>query len=74
MNVQQVSILITVLTIVTQSGLYLLSGGFSIGSRVSDISAEIRLLRGEVISQNQIQDYRLDRLEGVTVKKSPHQK
>lgn len=65
MTTQQVTILITVLTLSTQAALYLLTGGFTLGNRVSDISSEIKLLRTEVISQNQIQDYRIDKLEAV---------
>jgi hypothetical protein len=61
---ERIGLLITALTIVTQSGLYLISGGFSVGSKVADMNSEIKLLRNEVVSQNQIQDYRLDKLEG----------
>ena len=61
---ERIGLSITALTIVTQSGLYLISGGFSVGSKVADMNSEIKLLRNEVVSQNQIQDYRLDKLEG----------
>lgn len=63
MSSERVGMLIAVLTIATQSGLYLLSGGFSVGEKVSNMNSEIRLLKNEIISQNQIQDYRLDKLE-----------
>jgi hypothetical protein len=61
---ERIAMLITVVTIASQSGLYLLSGGFSIGSRVSDMAAEIKLLRSDLVAQNNIQNYRLDKLEG----------
>ncbi|MBD2628848.1 hypothetical protein [Trichormus variabilis] len=63
MSTERLTMLITVLTIATQSGLYLVTGGFSIGSKVSDMGAEIKLIRSEVVSQNEIQNYRLDKLE-----------
>jgi hypothetical protein len=66
MSSERVGMLIAVLTIATQSGLYLLSGGFSVGEKVSNMNSEIRLLKNEVISQNQIQDYRLDKLESIS--------
>lgn len=61
---ERIGLSLTALTIVTQSGLYLISGGFSVGSKVADMNSEIKLLRNEIVSQNQIQDYRLDKLEG----------
>ncbi|MBD2569689.1 hypothetical protein [Anabaena lutea] len=64
MSTERLTMLITVLTIATQSGLYLITGGFSIGSKVSDMGAEIKLLRSEIVAQNEIQNYRLDELEG----------
>ncbi|MEA5515534.1 hypothetical protein [Nodularia sp. UHCC 0506] len=57
MTAQKLTVLITVLTLSTQAALYLLTGGFTLGNRVSDISSEIKLLRAEITSQNQIQDY-----------------
>jgi len=63
---EKVTMLITVLTVVTQTGLYLLTGGFAAGGKLNGIESEIKLLRQEVSSANQIQDYRLDKLEGVT--------
>ncbi len=59
----RVPMLITVLTITAQAGLYLLSGGFTAGSKLSEMNSEIKLLRQEVAGTNQIQDYRLDKLE-----------
>ncbi len=63
MNAERIGMLVAGLTVITQSGLYLLSGGFSVGSKVADMNAEIKLLRNEIVSQNRIQDYRLDKLE-----------
>jgi hypothetical protein len=68
MTTERVTMLITVLTIVTQGGLFLLSGGFAAGGKLSDISSEMKILRQEVTAANQIQDYRLDKLEAAIVK------
>ncbi|WP_227789458.1 MULTISPECIES: hypothetical protein, partial [unclassified Nodularia (in: cyanobacteria)] len=62
MTIERMTALITVLTIVIQSGLYLVSGGFTIGNRVTEITSEIKLLRSEVVSQNEIQNYRIEKL------------
>ncbi|MGM3305104.1 hypothetical protein ACSQ6I_03815 [Anabaena sp. WFMT] len=72
MTAERLTVLITVLTVATQSGLYLVSGGFSVGSKVSDINAEIKLIRSEVIAQNEIQNYRLNKLEGLQSAKTTH--
>ncbi|MTJ12352.1 hypothetical protein FJR11_07030 [Anabaena sp. UHCC 0187] len=61
---ERVTMLITVLTVATQVGLYLLTGGFAAGGKLNGIESEIKLIRQEVVSANQIQDYRLDKLEG----------
>jgi hypothetical protein len=63
MSTERMAMLITILTAVTQGGLYLLSGGFAVGGKLSDVTAEIKLLRQEVQASNQIQDYRLDKLD-----------
>jgi hypothetical protein len=60
---ERVMTLIALLTVFAQGGLYLLSGGFTIGDKLSGVVAEIKLLRLEVTASNQIQDYRLDKLE-----------
>jgi phosphoribosylformylglycinamidine (FGAM) synthase-like amidotransferase family enzyme len=60
---ERVMMLITLVTVFIQGGFYLLSGGFSIGDKLSGVTAEIKLLRQEVAASNQIQDYRLDKLE-----------
>jgi hypothetical protein len=43
--------------------IFLSTGGFTIGSQLSDIKAEFKLLRQELTAQNALQDYRLERLE-----------
>jgi hypothetical protein len=58
-----VTTIITILTITTQVGLYLLTGGFAAGGKLNGIESEIKLIRQEVVSANQIQDYRLNKLE-----------
>ncbi|MDP5016553.1 MAG: hypothetical protein NWQ43_04495 [Dolichospermum sp.] len=63
-STERVTMLITILTIATQAGLYLLTGGFAAGGKLNGIESEIKLIRQEVVSANQIQDYRLDKLEG----------
>ncbi len=63
MTTERVTMLITVLTIVTQGSLYLLSGGFAAGGKLNQIESEMKLIRQEVVAANQIQDYRLDKLE-----------
>jgi hypothetical protein len=62
-NANGIMVLITAITIVTQSGLYLLTGGFAAGGKLSEINSEVRLLRHEVTASNKIQDFRLDKLE-----------
>jgi hypothetical protein len=62
-NADGIMVLITVITIVTQSGLHLLTGGFAAGGKLSEINSEVRLLRHEVAAANKIQDYRLEKLE-----------
>jgi hypothetical protein len=68
MSTERLTMLITVLTIVTQSGLYLLTGGFAAGGKLTQIESEIKLIRQEVTSANQIQDFRLGKLESNPVK------
>jgi len=62
-NANGVTLLITILTVATQSVFYLLTGGFAAGGKLSEMNSEIKLLRQEVAGANQIQDYRLDKLE-----------
>ncbi|MBD2692634.1 hypothetical protein [Anabaena catenula] len=64
LTTERVTVLITVLTILVQAGLYLSSGGFAAGSKLNQIESELKLIRQEVVSANQIQNYRLDKLEG----------
>jgi hypothetical protein len=64
-STERVTMIITILTIATQAGLYLLTGGFAAGGKLSDIESEIKLIRQEVVGANQIQDYRLDKLESL---------
>lgn len=63
MTTERVGMLITLITILTQAGLYLLSGGFSVGTKLSDMQAEMKMIRQELKSANQIQDYRINKLE-----------
>ena len=58
-----VMVFIAIITAAIQSGLYLLSGGFAAGDKLSEMNSEIKLLRHEVAASNKIQDYRLDKLE-----------
>ena len=58
-----VMVSIAILTAAVQSGLYLLTGGFAAGDKLSEINSEVRLLRHEVAASNKIQDFRLDKLE-----------
>jgi hypothetical protein len=44
-NANGIMALITAITIVTQSGLHLLTGGFAAGGKLSEINSEVRLLR-----------------------------
>lgn len=60
---ERIAVLITIVTIAAQTGLYLLSGGFAAGTKLHQIDSEIKLLRQEVIGANQVQDFRLDNLE-----------
>ncbi|TAF07775.1 MAG: hypothetical protein EAZ77_08680 [Nostocales cyanobacterium] len=68
LTTERVAMLITILTIVTQAGLFLVSGGFTVGGRLSDITSEMKILRQEVAASNQIQEYRLDKLEAALIK------
>ena len=62
-NANTIAILVTIITVITESVIYLLTGGFAAGGKLSEINSEIKLLRQEVAGANQIQDYRLDKLE-----------
>lgn len=62
-SAERLTMLITILTIVVQAGLFLLSGGFAAGGRLADISGEIKGLRQEIQAINRVQDHRLDILE-----------
>jgi hypothetical protein len=66
MSTERLTMLITVLTVVTQSGLYLFTGGFATGGKLNQIESEVKLIRQELVGANQIQDYRLDKLEATT--------
>lgn len=68
MTIERVTMLITILTIVTEIGLFLVSGGFTVGGKLSDIYSEMKILRQEVQAGQKIQDYRLDKLEASVVK------
>ncbi|MCC5638519.1 hypothetical protein LC593_22330 [Nostoc sp. CHAB 5844] len=63
MTAERIGMLVTIVTIITQAGLYLLSGGFTAGGKLSQIQAEMRMIRQELKSANQLQDYRLNKLE-----------
>ncbi|MBD2503125.1 hypothetical protein [Anabaena azotica] len=60
---ERVIMLVTVVTVVTQGALYLLSGGFAAGNELSQIRAELKLIRQETTAANRLQDYRLEGLE-----------
>jgi hypothetical protein len=62
-NANGITLLITILTVATQSVFYLLTGGFAAGGKLSEMNSEMKLLRQEAAGANQIQDYRLDKLE-----------
>ncbi|MGB3422702.1 MAG: hypothetical protein WBA52_20165 [Dolichospermum sp.] len=66
MTVERGMALITIMTIATQLGLFLVSGGFTVGGKLSNIDSEMRLLRQEVQAANKIQDFRLDKVEAAT--------
>jgi hypothetical protein len=68
MSTERLTMLITVLTIAIQSGLYLITGGFAAGGKLTQIESEIKLIRQEVTSANQIQDFRFGKLESNPVK------
>jgi hypothetical protein len=62
-NANTIAVFITITTIVTEVAIYLLTGGFAAGGKLSEINSEIKMLRHEVAASNKIQDYRLDKLE-----------
>lgn len=66
MTVDRGMMLVTMATITTQIGLFLVGGGFTVGGKLSDIDSQMRLLRQEVQAANKIQDYRLDKVEAAT--------
>jgi hypothetical protein len=66
MTVERGMALVTIMTIATQLGLFLVSGGFTVGGKLSNIDSEMRLLRQEVQAANKIQDFRLDKVEAAT--------
>ncbi|BAY16884.1 hypothetical protein NIES21_27180 [Anabaenopsis circularis NIES-21] len=63
MTTERIGMLVTLVTIVTQAGLYLLSGGFSAGGKLTKIESEMRMIRQELKAANQMQDYRINKLE-----------
>ena len=66
MTVERGMALVTIMTIATQLGLFLVSGGFTVGGKLSNVDSEMRLLRQEVQAANKIQDFRLDKVEAAT--------
>lgn len=66
MTVERGMALVTIMTIATQLGLFLVSGGFTVGGKLSNIDSEMRLLRQEVQAANKIQDFRIDKVEAAT--------
>ncbi|MDJ0800168.1 MAG: hypothetical protein QNJ51_25740 [Calothrix sp. MO_167.B12] len=46
-----------------QSLFAIASGGFSVGSQISNINSELKLIRKDLAAQSQIYDYRLVQLE-----------
>jgi hypothetical protein len=69
MTVERGMALVTIMTIATQIGLFLVSGGFTVGGKLSNIDSEIRILRQEVQAANKIQDFRLDKVESAATTK-----
>ncbi|MBD2592888.1 hypothetical protein H6G74_00920 [Nostoc spongiaeforme FACHB-130] len=66
MTTERIGMLVTIVTVVTQTGLYLLSGGFSAGGKLTKIESEMRMIRQELKAANQMQDYRINKLEEQT--------
>ncbi|MBD2489439.1 hypothetical protein [Aulosira sp. FACHB-615] len=66
MTAERIGMLVTSVTIITQAGLYLLSGGFSAGGKLTKIESEMRMIRQELRASNQMQDYRINKLEEQT--------
>ncbi|BAZ50503.1 hypothetical protein NIES4103_31190 [Nostoc sp. NIES-4103] len=63
LNTERLMMIFTLITAITQGGLYLATGGFSAGSKLEKTSSELALLRKELESQNKLQDYRLNVIE-----------
>jgi hypothetical protein len=60
---EKIGITITAATVVVQSVIWTASGGFTAGGKLALIESEIKLIRQEIGTTNQLQDYRLDKLE-----------
>jgi hypothetical protein len=58
-----IAVAITITTVLSQSALFAASGGFSAGKQLAEIGSELKLLRTEIVSSNQIQDFRISSLE-----------
>ena len=39
------------------------SGGFSLGSQLSEVKSDIKLIRQELLAQKKLQEYKFDQLE-----------
>lgn len=63
MTTERITMLVAIVTILTQSGLYLLSGGFTAGGKLTKIESEMKMIRQELNSANRMQDYRINKLE-----------
>ena len=63
MTGEKIGIVITAATVVVQSVIWTASGGFTAGGKLALIESEIKLIRQEIGTADQLQNYRLDKLE-----------
>ncbi|MBD2416069.1 hypothetical protein H6G80_03130 [Nostoc sp. FACHB-87] len=62
-RIAMLGVFITLLTISSNVVVYLISGGFSAGTKLSEIKSDIKIMRNDIKSSNQMQDYRIKQLE-----------
>jgi hypothetical protein len=58
-----VGVLVAVLTLVGQTAVYFISGGFSISGELAGIKADIAVIKTEMVAIDKLHDYKISVLE-----------
>ncbi len=69
-RIAMIGIIITLITVLSNLSIYLVSGGFSAGNKLTKIELEMKMIRQEIKASNdkqeasnKMQDYRVEQLE-----------